>query len=88
MLYDQVDIFRLESTFQYIFKMYNKGKWFAEIKMLYLAQAQIAQGHVKVWGDADIIGSLGWKKCHIFLNAKTNPVPLAKLSSGFIDSLS
>lgn len=42
LLYDQADIFRLESTFQYILKMYNNGKWFAEIKMLYLAPAQIA----------------------------------------------
>lgn len=61
LLWDQTDIFRLESTFQYILKMYNNGKWFSEIKMLYLALAQIAQGHVKIWEDADIIGLLGWK---------------------------
>lgn len=56
-----VDILRLESTFQYILKMYNNGKWFAEIKMLYLAPAQITCKNVKIWGDADIIGTLGWK---------------------------
>lgn len=67
---DQLILFRLESTFQYILTMYNNGTLFAEIKM--------AQGHVQVWEEG-VTGSPARKEYQFSIqDAKMYVVPLTE----------